>query len=98
AHVSSPDPRGSRLQPDQAVPSQLAALDPQPPVTLLKPLKGCDAATEDCLRSWFTQQYRGPTQILFGVAAAEDPVCGIVHKLVQEFPGSDAQLIVCGPP
>ena len=91
APVSSPDPRSSRSQPAQAVPSQ-------PPVTLLKPLKGCDAATEGCLRSWFTQQYSGSTQILFGVAAAEDPVCGIVHKLVQEFPGSDAQLMVCGPP
>ena len=68
-----------------------------PPVTLLKPLKGCDAATEDCLRSWFAQQYAGPTQILFGVAAAEDPVCGIVRKLLQEFPGRDAQLVVCGP-
>jgi len=70
---------------------------PQPPVTLLKPLKGCDAATEDCLRSWFAQQYAGPMQMLFGVAAAEDPVCGIVRKLVQEFPGRDAQLVVCGP-
>jgi ceramide glucosyltransferase len=69
----------------------------QLPVTLLKPLKGCDAATEDCLRSWFAQAYAGPTQILFGVAGADDPVCGIVRKLVQEFPGCDAQLVVCGP-
>jgi ceramide glucosyltransferase len=72
-------------------------LSTQPPVTLLKPLKGCDGATEACLRSWFTQQYRGSMQILFGVAAAIDPVCGIVRKLLQEFPGSDAQLVVCGP-
>ena len=64
---------------------------------MLKPLKGCDAATEDCLRSWFTQQYAGPMQILFGVADGEDPVCGIVRKLLQEFPGRDAQLVVCGP-
>ena len=76
---------------------QPSPLTPQPPVTLLKPLKGCDAATEDCLRSWFAQQYAGPTQILFGVAAAEDPVCGVVRKLLQEFPGRDAQLVVCGP-
>jgi ceramide glucosyltransferase len=70
---------------------------PQPPVTLLKPLKGCDTATEDCLRSWFAQQYAGPTQILFGVADGEDPVCGVVRKLLKEFPGLDAQLVVCGP-
>ncbi len=77
---------------------QLSTLNSQPPVTLLKPLKGCDAATEDCLRSWFVQQYAAPVQILLGVAEAEDPVCAIVRKLLQEFPGSDAQLVVCGPP
>jgi ceramide glucosyltransferase len=75
-----------------------STLDLQPPVTLLKPLKGCDPPTEDCLRSWFTQQYAGATQILFGVATPDDPVCGIVRKLLQEFPGSDAQLVVCGLP
>jgi len=78
--------------------SQPSPLTPQPPLTLLKPLKGCDAFTEDCLRSWFTQHYTGAMQILFSVAAAEDPVCRIVHKLLQEFPGRDAQLVVCGPP
>jgi len=44
------------------------------------------------------EQYAGPVQILFGVATADDPVCNIVHGLLQEFPGSDAQLVVCGPP
>jgi ceramide glucosyltransferase len=68
-----------------------------PAMTLLKSLKGCDAATENCLRSWFTQDYAGEIQILFGVVAADDPVCGIVQKLIREFPQRDAQLIVCGP-
>jgi ceramide glucosyltransferase len=68
-----------------------------PDVTLLKPLKGCDAATEDCLRSWFAQHYGGRVQILFGVASAEDPVCTIVQRLQKEFPDRDAQLLVSGP-
>jgi ceramide glucosyltransferase len=68
-----------------------------PSLTLLKPLKGCDGFTEACLRSWFAQDYPSPVQILFGVACADDPVVPIVRKLQQEFPGSDAQLIVCGP-
>jgi ceramide glucosyltransferase len=68
-----------------------------PDVTLFKPLKGCDAATEDCLRSWFTQQYAGQTQMLFGVASAEDPVIPIVRRLEQEFPNCDSQLIISGP-
>jgi ceramide glucosyltransferase len=75
----------------------------RPGVTLLKPLKGCDEATETCLRSWFQQQYGGPLQILFAVASSEDPVCEVVNKLIREFrqsPETDhrpAELVVCGP-
>jgi ceramide glucosyltransferase len=76
---------------------RLAASSASPAVTLLKPLKGCDAATEECLRSWLAQQYAGPVQTLFGVAEADDPACAIVRRLLQEFPRSDAQLVVCGP-
>ena len=66
-----------------------------PAVTLLKPLKGCDATTAESLQSWFSQNYRGPTQILFGVADANDPVCKIVNELIANNPGRDAQLVVC---
>lgn len=66
-----------------------------PAITLLKSLKGFDAETENCLRSWFVQDYPGAVQILFGVASAEDPVCVIVQKLLREFPKADAQLLVC---
>ncbi|MBC8096587.1 MAG: glycosyltransferase [Akkermansiaceae bacterium] len=65
-----------------------------PAITLLKPLKGCDPATEDCLRSWFAQEYAGPVQILFAVSSNEDPVCAVVQKLMGEFPARDAALIV----
>jgi ceramide glucosyltransferase len=68
------------------------------PLTLLKPLKGCDQTTEKCLRTWFAQQYGGQIQILFGVSSADDPVCDVVRKLLREFPNVDAQLIVCGHP
>jgi ceramide glucosyltransferase len=66
-----------------------------PAVTLLKPLKGCDAATEECLRSWFAQEYAGEVQILFGVASASDPAGEVVRKLLGEFPGRDARLVLC---
>lgn len=65
--------------------------------TLLKPLKGHDDSTEQCLRSWFVQNCQEPVQILFGVASAADPVCALVQKLLLEFPKIDAQLVVCGP-
>ena len=77
---------------------RLAAHSFPPAVTLLKPLKGCEPATEDCLRSWFVQEYTGRVQLLFGVDSADDPVGSVVRKLQQEFPASDSQLIVCGPP
>jgi len=67
-----------------------------PGLTILKPLKGCDTETSACLRSWFAQDYAGPVQILFGVAAADDPVCGMVQRLIAEHPSVPAQLVVCG--
>lgn len=69
-----------------------------PGVTVLKPLKGCDEFTESCLRSWLEQRYSGPVQFLFGVAAPDDPVCELVHKLIRSFPSRDARLVICGSP
>ena len=66
-----------------------------PAVTLLKPLKGCDETTEASLRSWLTQDYAGDVQILFGVASADDPACGVVRRLMAEHPHRDAQLVIC---
>ena len=67
-----------------------------PGVSVLKPLKGCDAETAACLRSWLEQEFSGPVQILFGVANAQDGVVKVVHELIASHPGVDAQLIICG--
>jgi ceramide glucosyltransferase len=66
-----------------------------PGVTLLKPLKGLDPETRGCLESWFQQDYRGPVQILFGVADEKDHVCELVRQLLAEHPQANAQLILC---
>ena len=66
-----------------------------PAITLLKPLKGCDATTAESFQSWFNQNYPGPIQILFGVADAGDPVCPVVREHIQKNPGRDAQLVIC---
>ena len=66
-----------------------------PPVSILKPLKGCDETTATSLESWLQQNYSGPIQILFGVADASDPVCAMVESLIQKFPQTDARLILC---
>ena len=66
-----------------------------PGISILKPLKGCDAETRECLRSWMRQDYEGPLQILFGVRSMEDPVCAVVNELLAENSGCRAQLILC---
>ena len=73
-----------------------AARDFAPGITILKPLKDCDAETHECLRSWLAQDYSGPVQFLFGVASATDPVCAVVRRLVMEHPHCQAELLVCG--
>jgi ceramide glucosyltransferase len=65
-----------------------------PSVTVLKPLKGFNEHTAECLCSWFAQKYRGPVQMLFGVAEESDPVCDIVQGLLKQFPHADAELIL----
>lgn len=70
--------------------------DAQPGVTIFKPLKGCDAETAACLRSWMTQDYSGPIQILFGVTSVSDPVCKLVEDLIDTHPECAAQLVICG--
>jgi ceramide glucosyltransferase len=67
-----------------------------PAISVLKPLKGCDATTAQSLETWLQLNYTGPVQILFGVASADDPVCNIASELIRKYPGADAQLLVCG--
>jgi len=75
---------------------RIASVAFSPAVSILKPLKGCDVTTAASLESWLHLSYGGPVQILFGVAAAEDPVCDVVRELLGKYPGADAQLLVCG--
>ncbi len=66
-----------------------------PGCAVLKPLKGCDAATKDCLRSWLSQDYPGPVQILFGVDSTDDLACAVVRELLAEHPQAAARLVFC---
>jgi ceramide glucosyltransferase len=74
---------------------KIAEINFAPAISILKPLKGCDETTATSLQSWFNQNYSGQTQILFGVADANDPVCKIVETLLQKYSRIDAQLVVC---
>jgi ceramide glucosyltransferase len=80
---------------NQSLVTSTATQERWPGVSCLKPLKGCDSETAECLRSWLRQDYPGPCEILFGVASAEDPVCALVGDLLREYSSQNARLIVC---
>jgi ceramide glucosyltransferase len=71
------------------------ASTPLPGCSVLKPLKGCDALTKDCLRTWICQRYPGPVQFLFGVSSEDDPVCPVVRELIADLPEGTAELVIC---
>ena len=73
---------------------RVAARGEAPGITLLKPLKGCDVHTRECLESWMSQEYAGPVQVLFLVQDPNDPVCGLVRELLAGHPDRDARLCV----
>ena len=74
-------------------PQPTAVSATSPPVTLLKPLCGAEERLYENLRSFFQQEYR-EYQIVFGVRDAADPAIEVVERLVKEFPGIPARLVI----
>jgi ceramide glucosyltransferase len=66
-----------------------------PPVTVLKPLKGWDSNSADCLRSWLNQVYPSAIQTLLGVSSSDDPAAKPVADLLKENPNWNGRLVVC---
>ena len=70
---------------------------PPAPICVLKPLSGIDEGLELNLRSFFEQDHP-EFEILFAVREASDPAAGVVRRLIAEFPGRSARLLVTGDP
>jgi ceramide glucosyltransferase len=70
-------------------------LGPQPPagVSILRPVCGLEHRIEDTLASSFRIDHPS-YEVLFCVAAADDPVVPIVQRLIREHPGIPARLLV----
>lgn len=66
----------------------------QPPVTILKPVKGMDEGSYENFASFCRQHYGGAVQLLFAVAAADDPAIAVIHRLQQDFPDREITLTV----
>ena len=65
-----------------------------PGISLLKPVKGLEADTYDCLASFVQQDYPD-IQVLLGVADPSDPVLPVLRELQEKNPGKDIQVIIC---
>jgi ceramide glucosyltransferase len=79
-----------RLWRRQAVPPPAAF-----PVSILKPLKGCDPEMYEAFRSHCLQNYEAPYEIIFGVNDAHDEAVPAVERLKKEFPDRAISLVVC---
>jgi ceramide glucosyltransferase len=64
------------------------------PVTVLKPLHGAEPRLYDNLHTLIAQDYRGPVQVIFGVARADDPALAVVQRLCLTHPAADIRVIV----
>lgn len=64
-----------------------------PAMTLIKPLKGADAGLYENLASFCRQAYP-EYQLIFTVAADDDPAVAVVRRLLADFPGGDLTLVV----
>lgn len=71
-----------------------AASSHQPPVSILKPLKGTDPEMYENFRSHCLQNYP-EYEIIFGVSEPDDPAIKLVEQLKSEFPQRTIRLMVC---
>jgi ceramide glucosyltransferase len=65
-----------------------------PGITVLKPVKGLDQESRECLQSFLTQDYH-PYQVLFGVTDPTDPVVPLLEELRREAPPGRLEIIFC---
>ena len=67
-----------------------------PAMTVLKPLHGAEPHLEDNLATFFTQDYKEPFQLVFGIQDEADPAIAVVERLRARYPAVSAALVVDG--
>lgn len=61
-------------------------------ITIMKPVKGMDEGSYENFASFCRQDYNAPIQLLFAVAADNDPAIPVIHQLIADFPDCDISL------
>ncbi|AEB08888.1 glycosyltransferase [Desulfobacca acetoxidans] len=65
-----------------------------PGISLLKPVRGLEQDSYDCLASFIRQDYPA-RQILFGVADPTDPILPLLRDLQATFGEVDIRVVIC---
>lgn len=68
-----------------------------PPVTILKPLHGMEPMLEECLESFFCQDYPS-YELIFGARSETDPALAIVESLKKKYPHIPTRTVLSGEP
>lgn len=68
-----------------------------PPVTVLKPLHGIEPLLQECLESFFRQDYPA-YELIFGARTETDPALAVVDLLKRKYPNIPAQIVLSGEP
>lgn len=61
-------------------------------ISILKPVKGMDEGSYENFVSFCCQEYDGAVQIIFAVAASDDPVIAVIRRLIADLPDRDISL------
>lgn len=61
-------------------------------ISILKPIKGMDEGSYENFASFCRQDYAAPLQLIFCVAAADDPAIEVIKQLMADFPQLDIYL------
>ena len=64
-----------------------------PKVSVLKPVKGVDAAAREGFVSFIEQEYPGELEVVFAVEGQDDPVLPLIRELQAAYPDSDARSV-----
>jgi ceramide glucosyltransferase len=65
----------------------------QPPVTILKPIRGLDRDAYENFASFCRQQY--PTyQVIFGAESEREPAAAVAQQIRRDFPDVDIQVVI----
>lgn len=68
-----------------------------PPITVLKPLHGTEPLLEECLESFFRQDYPD-YELIFGARVQSDPALAVVESLQMKYPHVQTQIVLSGHP